>query len=55
MLLDNFRHKVLHLTAIFDAIKFMQSGDQSEVVHVWLRLLPKEQEDPSAHKAINSS
>ena len=51
--LRQFLPKV-YLTAIFDANKFMQGGNKSEVVHVWLRLLPKP-DDPSAHKIIKSS
>ena len=43
-----------YLTAIFDTNKFMQGWDKSEVVHVWLRLLPKP-DDPSTHKTIKCS
>ena len=43
-----------YLTAIFDTNKFMQGWDKSEVVHVWLRLLPKT-DDPSTHKTIKCS
>ena len=32
----------------------MQGGDKSEVVHVWLSLLPKP-DDPSPHKTIKGS
>ena len=42
------------LTAIFDTNKFMQGWDKSEVVHVWLRLLPKP-DDPLTHKTIKCS
>ena len=47
-LLDNFRQKCI-FTAIFDANKFMQVWDKSEVVHAWLRLLLKP-DDPCTCK-----
>ena len=52
-LLDNFRQKFI-FTAIFDANKFMQGGDKSKVVHVWLRLLLKP-DDPFTYKNIQCS